>query len=151
MLKRKPLNAWEDFSNSRVDLYWNGSVTAASLFPFKDLSWNISGRTPVFWDRNLLCLMGLLKMFWCKKFFCWLWYRISTNHNTVSVCPSIQLKVIFPRFLSVWILPESHKPRLLTHVWVVSLEFEGVVGRGGSRKRDVGGVERIKGRISAIN
>ena len=34
-------------------------------------------------------------------------------------------------------------------MWVVSLEFEGVVGGGGSRKRDVGGVERIKGRISA--
>ena len=31
------------------------------------------------------------------------------------------------------------------------MEFEGVVGRGGARKRDVGGVERIKGRISAIN
>ena len=34
-------------------------------------------------------------------------------------------------------------------MWVVSLEFEGVVGRGGAGERDVGGVERIKGRISA--
>ena len=34
-------------------------------------------------------------------------------------------------------------------MWVVSLEFEGVVGGGGAGQRDVGGVERIKGRISA--
>ena len=36
-------------------------------------------------------------------------------------------------------------------MWVVSLEFEGVVGGGGAGQRDVGGVERIKGRISAMD
>ena len=36
-------------------------------------------------------------------------------------------------------------------MWVVSLKFEGVVGGGGARQRDVGGVEWIKGRISAMD
>ena len=36
-------------------------------------------------------------------------------------------------------------------MWVVSLESEGVVGGGGAGQRDVGGVERVKGRIPAIN
>ena len=31
------------------------------------------------------------------------------------------------------------------------VEFEGVVGGGGAGQRDVGGVEKIKGRISAMD
>ena len=47
-------------------------------------------------------------------------------------------------------LPEAHKPGLFAHVGVVSLEPEGVVGGGGAGEGDVGGVEGVKGGISAI-
>ena len=47
-------------------------------------------------------------------------------------------------------LPEAHKPGLLAHVGVVSLEPEGVVGGGGAGEGDVGGVEGVEGGIPAI-